>query len=158
MNPKSNFWSGREYSKGLSFLTMLIMVVVSPFKKSFRGVPGWHTTIYPPKYFLVLNSVILLLLISCIGYAFFLLWKVSVSSKIFASHFLLTLPQIVAFLYPFQVPDLSYSTSAEFKRGIAQAEFLEFFLFALFAAGQLIFLSYCMKLFKYQYQMSNRRN
>jgi len=50
-----------KYYQSLILLILLILTFISQYKVGFSVVPGWHSTIYPPKYIMQLKKVRLLL-------------------------------------------------------------------------------------------------
>lgn len=137
----------RPYIPFLAFLILLLLTI--PFSLDFATsvVPGWHTTILPP-YLIGEVTIIIVLLLSIIGY-----WLLSKQSDktnwiLFAIHFALTVPTILFLKFPsillnVQLPDSNELIKAfEFRMKLIPVAW------ALFAVGQIIFLIYYIRTIK----------
>ena len=138
----------KNYFYPLIFLILLALTVFSHMRTAFAVVPGWHTTIYPPKYIITLSLIILFLLLSIIGYGL-LSWRHRpISVVVFILHLALTIPLIIVFVFPFKFIDRSSPSLDEFERLYNQRQCVEYLALSIFSLGQLFFLIYLIKQFR----------
>lgn len=134
-----------RYTQSCIFLILLILTFISQRNAWFSVVPGWHTVIYPPKYIIEMSIIILLLILAIAGYAFLSFKKQSLNPVIFVIHFLLTIPIIIALLYPFKSGDMTSLSKDEIEKIFSRQEWMGYVLISVFIVGQLIFLTFFTK-------------
>jgi magnesium-transporting ATPase (P-type) len=134
-----------KYIQSCIFLILLILTIISQYNAGFPVVPGWHTVIYPPKYIIEMSIIILSLILAISGYTFLSFKKQPLNSRIFVLHFLLTIPIIIALLYPFKSVDMTSLSKDEMEKIFSRQELMEYVLISVFIVGQLIFLTYFTK-------------
>jgi len=134
-----------KYFRPLAFLILLVLTFISQYNVGFSVVPGWHSTIYPTKYIIEMSIIILSLLLAICGYTFLSFKKLSLDPRIFLLHFLLTIPIIIALLYPFQNIEMTSLSQDEIEKTLSQRELTEYVLISVFIVGQLIFWAFFTK-------------
>ena len=137
----------RKYIQSCIFLILLILTIISQYDILFPVVPksGWHTVIYPPNYIIEMSIIIMSLVLAIGGYTFLSFTKQPLNSGIFVLHFLLTIPIIIALLYPFKSVDMTSLSKDEMEKIFSRQEWMEYVLISVFIIGQLIFLTFFTK-------------
>ncbi len=134
----------RPYIPFLAFFVLLLLTVPFSFDFAISVVPGWHTTIFPP-YFVWGLIVLIVLLLVTIGY-----WLLSkrtdkVNWTLFATHFALTIPTVIYLKFPSILLNVQLTDQRELIKAIEFRMKLIPIAWALFIAGQILFLIYYIR-------------
>lgn len=135
----------KRFIHSFIFLILLIVTLISLYNAEPVVIPGWYTIDYASKYSIGISIIILSLTTAIGGYAFLSFKKKYLSSWVFGLHFLLTIPVIIALIYPFKSMELTSVSVYEIEKLLSQQEWMENILFAIFIVGQLIFLTFFVK-------------
>jgi hypothetical protein len=103
-------------------------------------VPGWHTIVYPPKYIAQMIFIAVSLLLSAVGYSILAYKGITISNKVFAMHFLFTLPLIIALFKTYSNIDMDSISREGFHDILTKREWIEYLIFSFFTMAQIIFL------------------
>ncbi len=131
----------RDFIPVLSFLMLLLFTIPFSFDIATSVVPGWHTTIFPP-YFAWTVVVGVCLLFVTIGY-----WLLSkrvdtINWTVFAIHIILTIPAIIFIKLPVIFLDVNHTNQLKLIKELSFRMKLIPAAWAVFAAGQILFLIY----------------
>lgn len=137
----------RPYVPFLAFLILLLLTIPFSFDFATSVVPGWHTTIFPP-YFIWGLIVLIVLLLATIGYWLLTKRTDKTNWSLFAIHFLLTIPTIIYLKFPSILLDVEVTDQSEWIRAIQFRLKLIPLAWALFIAGQILFLIYYFRTIK----------
>ena len=128
----------------LAFLVLLLLTIPFSFDFATSVVPGWHTTIYPPYFIWGLILIVVLLLVT-IGY-----WLLSkrvdkINWKLFAIHFILTIPTVIFLKFPSIFLNVQQTSQEEILKAISLRIKLIPVAWTLFFVGQVLFLFYYIR-------------
>lgn len=137
----------RPFIPFLAFLVLLLLTIPFSFDFATSVVPGWHTTIFPP-YFVWGLIVIVVLLMVTIGYWLITKRTDKTSWTLFTIHFALTIPTIIYLKFPSILLDVQETDQSELIRAIQFRMKLIPVAWALFIAGQILFLIYYIRTIK----------
>jgi hypothetical protein len=134
----------RPYIPFLTFLILLVLTIPFSFDFATSVVPGWHTTIFPPYFIWILFVMVVLLLVT-IGY-----WLLSKRTDktnwtLFAIHFLLTISTVIYLKFPSIFLDVQLTDQGELTNALIFRMRLIPVAWALFIAGQILFLIYYIR-------------
>jgi hypothetical protein len=137
----------RPYIPFIAFLILLVLTIPWSFDFATSVVPGWHTTIFPP-YFIWGFFIMVVLLLATIGY-----WLISKRTDktnwtLFAIHFLLTIPTVIYLKFPSILLDVQLTDQNELIEAFEFRMRLIPVAWALFIAGQIMFLIYYIRTIK----------
>ena len=137
----------RPYIPFLAFLILLLLTIPFSFDFATSLVPGWHTTILPPYFIWGLFVMIILLLVT-IGY-----WLLSKRTDktnwtLFAIHFILTIPTIIYLKFPSIFLEVRSTDQNKLLEALEFRMRLIPVAWALFIAGQILFLIYYIRTIK----------
>lgn len=129
----------RSYIPLLIFFVLLLMAVAFSFDSSTLAVPGWHTTIYPPYFIVVIISILFLIFVS-IGY-----WQLTnrvdkINWILFALHCTLSILTTVFIVFPSVFLNIQQGDQEEIIKAVSYRLKLIPVAWALFIIGQ-VFLS-----------------
>jgi hypothetical protein len=135
----------RPYIPFLAFLVLLVLTI--PFSSDFATsvIPGWHTTIFSP-YFIWQLIIIFLLLLSTIGY-----WLLSkridkINWRLFAFHFILTIPMLTFLKFPTIFLNIDQTYQEKIIKVISLQRKLIPLVWTLFIIGQVLFVIYFIRI------------
>ena len=130
----------RKYIPFFVFALLLASILVgSDYATS--EVPGWHTTIYPPLFFInIILSVFVL--VATLGYLRLARKIVNINWTVFITHLMLTIPATILMKFPVAFLFLSAS---EPERLIMLEAQLTTIAYCLFIVGQIFFAIYYFK-------------
>jgi len=128
----------------LASLVLLLLTIPFSFDFATSVVPGWHTTIYPPYFIWGLILIVVLLLVT-IGY-----WLLSkrvdkINWKLFAIHFILTIPTVIFLKFPSIFLNVQQTSQDEILKAISLRIKLIPVAWTLFFVGQVLFLFYYIR-------------
>ncbi len=129
------------------FLLLLCFAWQFSCNLAFSVVPGWHTTIYPPYFFMSVAFYLSLLFVA-FGYRALGKKGIVVKSKIYIAHILLILPSVLLITYPFL---FLHFPAVNFPLTAGQAKFYAILLYTvhtIFILAQIVFAGYAYKRIK----------
>ena len=103
-----------KYIHALTFLCLTLIVILAQIKTILPDSPGWHSIVYPPKYIIQIISIIVTLIIIVGVYTYLSLKMVPMNLKAFLLHLIMSLPLLIAFIYPFESYDMTSMSKEEF--------------------------------------------
>lgn len=106
-------------------------------------VPGWHTTIFPP-YFFISVAVLAILLVVTIGY-WILARRGAFNLPFFITHMILTLPAVLFTRSPEILGFIDESSNVN-EQSMPLTTMIVFAAFALFMLGQVLFAIYFFRM------------
>ena len=131
----------------LVILVLVLLAVAFSFDSSTLAVPGWHTTIYPPYFIGVIISILVLLFVSIV---YWLLNNIAdkITWILFALHFTLTIPTAVFIFFPSLFLNVQQGDQEEIIKAVIFRMKLIPVAWTLFIIGQVLFVSYVVRVFK----------
>lgn len=134
----------RPYIPVGAFLVLLFLTISFPFDFATSGVPGWHTTIFPP-YFVWGLAVTIVLLFVTIGYWLLVKRVDKINWTLFVFHFVLTVPTVMFINFPSIFVDIQQIYEDESIKEIYFRMKLIPFAWTLFIVGQILFIIYFVR-------------
>jgi hypothetical protein len=95
-----------------------------------------------------MSIVVVSLILAICGYAFLSFKKLSIKSRIFLLHFLLSIPMFIGLLYPSETLDMGSLREDEIVKLFAQRERMEYIFLSIFVVGQLTSWMFFIKHFR----------
>lgn len=132
------------------FLLLFMLTIPLSFNKyslnfATSVVPGWHTTILPPYFFMNIVVSIILLLVT-IAYRKLSKRTKPVNWLVFIIHFTLTIPVTLYILFPSFIDNLLFKVIQQNERvNFSWMIILVFAPYIMFMAGQVLFAIFYFK-------------
>jgi hypothetical protein len=124
---------------GLFLFTSPLLILFSESDMVTSVIPGWHTTLFPP-HFLFSIVISIALLLNAISYAMLLRKRQLLNLKLFALHFLLTIPIVLHLNFPFLFLSENMNQNADYLAKEVDLEVLFFKITIIsFIVGQIVF-------------------
>ena len=133
----------------IAFLILLLLSIPFSLYIPHSGIAGWHTSIFPRSFFLILFSIILLIFV-IIGYWIYYRRNDRLDWILFSIHFVLTIPTFIYLQIPFILLNVNITNKNEFLNEVIFRIKLIPLAWALFIAGQILFLFYYFRIIKKQ--------
>ena len=137
----------RPYIPFFAFFALLLLTIPFSFDFATSVVPGWHTTVFPP-YFIWCLVLIIILLLTTIGYWLLRKRVDKINWTLFAIHFILTIPSVIYIKFPAIFLDIQQTNREEVIKAISLRMKLIPFVWALFIGGQALFIIYFARAIK----------
>jgi hypothetical protein len=126
----------KQYIPFFTFLALLLFFLF-PFDFATSVVPGWHTTIFPPHFFLWL-VIIIFLFLSTIGYWFLAKRVGKINWMSFFVHLVLNIPSLIFIKFPSFFLDLEVLYVFDLSKTLLIKSIL--LVLILFMIGQALFV------------------
>jgi hypothetical protein len=133
----------------IAFLILLLLSIPFSLYIPTSGITGWHTTIIPRFFFLILFSIILLIFV-IIGHWIYFRRNDRLDWILFSIHFVLTIPTFIYLQIPFILLDVNITNINYFLNEVVFRIKLIPLAWTLFIAGQTLFLFYYFRIIKKQ--------
>lgn len=125
----------KNYIPLISFALLLILAI--PFESGFtiQSLTGWNMVIPSTSYL----EIIVLIIITIITFTYWKITKYKIGLKLFALHFLLTIPIVLWARFNFPIRQITAKNSTDILKFIDLLDRILYTVLVLFFTGQVIF-------------------
>lgn len=134
----------KKYIPQISFTLLLLLAI--PFESGFtiQSLTGWNMVIPSTSYL----EIIVLIIISIITFKYWKMTKYKIDLKLFALHFILTIPIVLWARFNFPIRQITVKNSTDIFEMIDLINTISYTVLVLFFIGQVIFAYLLFKIRK----------